>query len=98
MINHLLLAVSEKGTELDPTFMTDDFELASTNALRQVFPEGRLYDYFFQLDQSIYQSTQENSIVVNYKSNENVNLSLRKIYDASVAFLNSIQMKLSQCT
>ena len=91
MLERLLSAAEEMGIELDPTFMIVDFELASINALQQTFPRARVSGCLFHLRQSIYRSVQRYGLVDEYRRNDNVSLSVRKL--TALAFLPSDEIE-----
>ena len=59
ILRHLLSTGQEQGITLDPRRLTCDFELATINAFRRVFPSIHIAGCFFHYSQSLWRKVQE---------------------------------------
>ena len=66
-------------TNLNPTSIVTDFELATIQASRAVFPNSRNSGCFFHLSQNVYRKIQENGLQNHYASDANFALQCKMI-------------------
>ena len=67
IFNHL----KETRPDLDPQSITLDFELASINAIREVFPNIEINGFFFHFCQATFRKLQELGLQIWYQSSAN---------------------------
>jgi hypothetical protein len=68
ILRHLLSAAQKHGVVLNPQRLTCDFELATINAFRTVFPSLHVAACFFHFSQSLWRKIQELGLTTYVKS------------------------------
>ena len=81
----LLHELRELNPELSPSSVMIDFEVASKNALQEVFPDVRIQGCFYHLSQAIYRKVQSTGLQQEYQTNEDLNIKIRML--AALAFV-----------
>lgn len=83
---------------LEPESVLADFESASMNAIREVFPNSRIVGCFFHLAQSLWRKIQQCKLTELYRSQEDVRLKLKMLLALSFVPENDVQFALEIIT
>ena len=75
----------EPALELRPLHLMFDFERAALNAAGAVFTGAEVHGCLFHLPQNIYRKVQEEGLTLDYRDDEDVQLSIKKL--VALAFL-----------
>ena len=81
----LLHGLCGLNPELSPRSVMIDFEVASRNALQEVFPDVRIQGCFYHLSQAIYWKVQSIGLQQEYQTNEDLNIKISML--AALAFV-----------
>ena len=81
----LLRELHRLSPELSPRSIMIDFEIASRNALQDIFPDATIQGCFYHLSQAIYRKVQSIGLQQEYQTNLDLSLKIRML--AALAFV-----------
>ena len=74
-----LQKLKEADATLNPDTVTTDYEVATINALQDVFPDTHVHGCFYHLSQCVYRRVQANGLQQSYTRDNELSLQIRMI-------------------
>lgn len=76
---------------LEPATVMSDFESASLNAIREVFPSSELVGCFFHLAQNLWRKIQQSKLTDMYRSEEDIRIKVKQLLALSFVPIRDVQ-------
>ncbi|XP_041371610.1 uncharacterized protein LOC121385139 [Gigantopelta aegis] len=74
-----LQKLKEADATLNPDTVTTDYEVATINALQEVFPDTHVHGCLYHLSQCVYRRVQANGLQESYTTDNELSLQIRMI-------------------